>query len=119
MGLHLLHRKWLQAHTRDAQLSASPRIPQAFSGRKLRRLYQQRSTDVRCLRKQLACLKQSWSLTAVPPSRMLVELVSSATAQDLDALCDQLQCTHKYFHVFYGAAAAVRAGSKNTLLAVC
>ena len=62
-------------------------------------------------------LKQSRSLNAVPPSRMLVELVSSATAQDLDALCDQLQCAHKYFHVFHGAAAAVRAGNESILLA--
>lgn len=55
----------------------------------------------------------------MPPSRMLVELVSSATAQDLDALCNQLLCTHKYFHVFHGAAAAVRAGSENILIAAC
>jgi len=38
-----------------------------------------------------------------------VELVSSATPADLDALCAELQCTHTYRHVFHGAAAAVRA----------
>ena len=37
-----------------------------------------------------------------------MELVSSATTKDLAALCTQLQCIHKYSHVFYGAAAAVR-----------
>ena len=51
----------------------------------------------------------------MPPGRILVELVSSATAQDLNALCDQLQCIHKYYHVFHGAAAAVRAGKAHTL----
>lgn len=45
-----------------------------------------------------------------------MELVSSATAKDLDALCDQLQCIHKYFHVFYGAAAAVRARNSPIVL---
>ena len=48
------------------------------------------------------------SLRTTPVNRFLVELVSSATAKDLDALCTQLQCIHKYSHVFYGAAAAVR-----------
>ncbi len=38
-----------------------------------------------------------------------MELVSSATPADLDALCAELQCTHTYRHVFHGAAAAVRA----------
>jgi hypothetical protein len=41
-----------------------------------------------------------------------VELVSSATPADLDALCAELQCTHTYRHVFHGAAAAVRPGSR-------